>query len=141
ARHQRHHLVGRARVLGLHLATGLRLEGLDPQRLRVALPGDHVQLALTSSDRCGRLHVRGRRLCSPGAAATAPPATAVAARSATACAVPPVSMLDVPTNPATNGVSGSSYTSAGEPTCSIRPAFMTASRSLMVSASSWSCVT
>ncbi len=43
--------------------------------------------------------------------------------------------------PATNAVAGRSYTSAGEPTCSIVPWLKTASRSLIVSASSWSCVT
>ena len=47
----------------------------------------------------------------------------------------------MPTKPATNGVAGRSYTSAGEPTCSIRPLLKTAIRSDMVSASSWSCVT
>ena len=44
-------------------------------------------------------------------------------------------------NPATNGVRGRSYTSAGPPICSIRPPLSTAMRSLIVSASSWSCVT
>ena len=47
----------------------------------------------------------------------------------------------MPTNPATNGVAGRSYTSAGVPTCSIRPALKTAMRSDIVNASSWSCVT
>src|SRR5450631_3411438 len=53
----------------------------------------------------------------------------------------PASRFDVPTKPATNGVAGCSYTSAGEPTCSIRPPENTAIRSDMVSASSWSWVT
>ena len=53
----------------------------------------------------------------------------------------PLSRFDVPTKPATNGVAGRSYTSAGVPTCSIRPALKTAMRSDIVSASSWSCVT
>ena len=43
--------------------------------------------------------------------------------------------------PATNGVLGCSYTSTGVPTCSMPPSLMTAMRSLIVSASSWSCVT
>ena len=59
----------------------------------------------------------------------------------TDAAAAPVSRFDVPTKPATNGVAGRSYTSAGDPTCSIRPRLKTAIRSLMVSASSWSWVT
>ena len=43
--------------------------------------------------------------------------------------------------PTTAFVAGCSYTSAGVPICSIRPALNTAIRSLMVSASSWSWVT
>ena len=50
-------------------------------------------------------------------------------------------MFDVPMNPATNSVAGCSYISAGVPICSIRPWLKTAMRSLIVSASSWSCVT
>ena len=42
---------------------------------------------------------------------------------------------------ATNRVRGRSYSSSGVPSCSTRPAFMTAIRSLIVSASSWSWVT
>ena len=49
--------------------------------------------------------------------------------------------LETPTKPATNSVRGRSYTSAGDPICSIRPSLKTATRSLIVSASSWSCVT
>ncbi len=49
--------------------------------------------------------------------------------------------FDTPTKPATNSVRGRSYTSAGDPICSIRPSLKTAMRSLIVSASSWSCVT
>ncbi len=49
--------------------------------------------------------------------------------------------LDTPMNPATNAVAGRSYTSTGGPVCSIRPSLSTAMRSLIVSASSWSCVT
>ncbi len=44
-------------------------------------------------------------------------------------------------NEATNFVAGRSYTSSGVPHCSITPPFMIATRSLMVSASSWSWVT
>ena len=51
--HQRHHLVGRAGVLRVHLAARLLLERLHPLRLRVALPRDQVQLS-------------GRRLAGPG---------------------------------------------------------------------------
>ena len=40
-----------------------------------------------------------------------------------------------------NEVWTSGYTSTGEPICSIRPLAITASRSLIVSASSWSWVT
>ena len=47
----------------------------------------------------------------------------------------------MPRNPATNAVRGRSYSSAGEPSCSITPWFMTATVSAMVMASSWSCVT
>ena len=43
--------------------------------------------------------------------------------------------------PATNSVRGRSYTSSGGSSCSITPWFMTAMRSDIVSASSWSCVT
>jgi hypothetical protein len=45
-------------------------------------------------------------------------------------------MFEVPTNPATNDVRGCSYTSAGVPSCSIRPSLKTATRSDIVSASS-----
>ncbi len=43
--------------------------------------------------------------------------------------------------PATKLVVGRSYTSSGSLTCSTRPRFITAIRSLIVSASSWSWVT
>ena len=46
-----------------------------------------------------------------------------------------------PRKSATYVVAGESYTSRGAPTCSISPSRITASRSLIVSASSWSCVT
>ena len=60
----------------------------------------------------------------------------------TAKRLPPRSTtFETPTNPATNAFAGLSYTLAGEPICSIRPLLNTASRSLIVSASSWSCVT
>jgi hypothetical protein len=42
---------------------------------------------------------------------------------------------------ATNVVRGASYRSAGGPSCSIRPAFITATVSAIVMASSWSWVT
>ena len=47
----------------------------------------------------------------------------------------------MPTNSATNAVAGRSYSSAGAAHCSIRPARITATRSAIDSASSWSCVT
>ena len=47
----------------------------------------------------------------------------------------------MPMKPATKSLAGRSYTSTGVPSCSIRPWLNTASRSLMVSASSWSWVT
>ena len=47
----------------------------------------------------------------------------------------------MPMNSATNGVAGALYISAGEPICSIRPPYMTATWSETESASSWSCVT
>ncbi|CAM5660333.1 hypothetical protein SALBM217S_01483 [Streptomyces griseoloalbus] len=49
--------------------------------------------------------------------------------------------LDVPRKFATNVVRGFSYRSAGVPSCSTRPAFITATQSAMVMASSWSWVT
>ena len=49
--------------------------------------------------------------------------------------------LETPMNPATKAVRGRSYTSSGVPICSIRPLCITAMRSLIVSASSWSWVT
>ena len=45
-------------------------------------------------------------------------------------------IFDVPRNSATNRVRGRSYTSSGGPICSTSPACMTATKSLMVSASS-----
>ena len=42
---------------------------------------------------------------------------------------------------ATNALAGRPYTSTGVPTCTIRPASITATRSLIVNASAWSCVT
>ena len=56
------------------------------------------------------------------------------------CAVT-VIRFDTPRKSATKVVVGSSYKSCGGPTCSTRPALITAMRSLIVSASSWSCVT
>ena len=61
-RHQRHHLIGRARVLGVDHASRLLLEGLNPIFLCVALPGDQVQLPFARSDRGRRFHAGGRRL-------------------------------------------------------------------------------
>ena len=65
----------------------------------------------------------------------------VAGEPVTTRAPSPDRVLETPTNPATKLVAGCSYTSAGVPTCSMRPRLNTAMRSLMVSASSWSCVT
>ncbi len=65
----------------------------------------------------------------------------VPSRPSTDSAPRPRSRFEVPTNPATNGVAGCSYTSTGVPTCSMRPSLKTAMRSLIVSASSWSWVT
>jgi hypothetical protein len=53
----------------------------------------------------------------------------------------PSRRLYAPRNPATNSVAGRSYTSSGGPTCSIRPFRITAMRSDIVMASSWSWVT
>ena len=52
-----------------------------------------------------------------------------------------MSRFIVPMNSATNGVAGLPYISAGEPICSILPPYITATRSEIESASSWSCVT
>ena len=46
-----------------------------------------------------------------------------------------------PTKPATKSVAGRLYISSGVPICSSRPSFMTAMRSPMVIASTWSWVT
>ena len=46
-----------------------------------------------------------------------------------------------PINPATNLLTGFSYSSIGFPTCCTTPAFMITIRSAMVIASTWSCVT
>ncbi len=53
----------------------------------------------------------------------------------------PERILDLPTKLATNGVSGSSKTSAGVPNCMMRPLRMMAMRSAISNASSWSWVT
>ena len=66
----------------------------------------------------------------PCSTVPAPPSTTVAS-----------SRFIVPMNSATNGVAGALYISAGEPICSIRPPYMTATWSEIESASSWSCVT
>ena len=47
----------------------------------------------------------------------------------------------LPMKPATNTFAGRSYTVAGSPTCSSTPSFITATRSPIVIASTWSCVT
>jgi hypothetical protein len=49
--------------------------------------------------------------------------------------------LAVPTKPATNAVAGRSYIASGVPTCSRRPACITAIRSEVTMASAWSWVT
>ncbi|CFV95477.1 Protein of uncharacterised function (DUF1602) [Bordetella pertussis] len=53
----------------------------------------------------------------------------------------PCSWLTSPRKPYTNGVAGRSQTSRGEPTCSMRPAFIRTTRSVTSRASSWSWVT
>ena len=53
----------------------------------------------------------------------------------------PENMLDLPTKLATNGVAGFSKTSRGVPNCMILPLRMTAMRSAISRASSWSWVT
>ena len=50
-------------------------------------------------------------------------------------------MAGEPMKPATKTLTGPSYSSCGVPTCCSRPSFMTAIRSPMVMASTWSCVT
>ena len=47
----------------------------------------------------------------------------------------------VPMNCATNWLAGRSYSSSGEPICSIAPSRSTTTRSASVIASTWSCVT
>ena len=64
-----------------------------------------------------------------------------ASRTASGPATVPRSRLETPRKPATKAVSGRSYSSSGAPSCSILPPFMTAIRSAIVIASSWSCVT
>jgi hypothetical protein len=68
------------------------------------------------------------------------PATSTPTTSPASTTVP-VTRLERPRKFATNAVLGSSYSSAGGPSCSTRPSFMTATVSAMVMASSWSCVT
>ena len=80
-------------------------------------------------------------VCVPGGSGS-PSATRMIFSGRTVMVWPSRSIrLDTPMNPATNGVAGRSYTSTGGPVCSIRPPLSTAMRSLIVSASSWSCVT
>ena len=50
-------------------------------------------------------------------------------------------MAGEPMKPATKTFAGRSYSSSGEPICSMRPSFMTTMRSPMVIASIWSWVT
>src|SRR6266545_4860907 len=53
----------------------------------------------------------------------------------------PAIRFETPRKPATKAVAGVSYNSVGVPSCSMWPWFMTAIRSAIVIASSWSCVT
>ena len=69
-------------------------------------------------------------VASPCSTMPAPPSTTVLS-----------SRFIVPMNSATNGVAGALYISAGEPICSMRPRYITATWSETESASSWSCVT
>ena len=46
-----------------------------------------------------------------------------------------------PMKPATKGFTGFSYRSSGVPTCCSTPSSITATRSPIVMASTWSCVT
>ena len=78
---------------------------------------------------------------SAGTRRTAPWASRTVASPPPAATTWQESRFDAPRNPATNSVAGRSYTSSGRPTCSIRPATITASRSDMTIASSWSWVT
>ena len=56
--------------------------------------------------------------------------------------VPAMKLIDgEPRKLATNRFAGRSYSSSGEPACSMRPAFITTIRSAIVMASIWSCVT
>ena len=85
--------------------------------------------------------IRPGSACVPGGSGSSP-VTRVIFSGRTVIVWPSRSIrLETPMNPATNGVRGRSYTSAGPPICSIRPPLSTAMRSLIVSASSWSCVT
>ncbi len=71
--HERDHLARGAGVLRVDGAARLLLERLDPLSLRVALPGDQVELPLAFSDRLLRLHaLRRRRQSGAGNACGAP---------------------------------------------------------------------
>ena len=67
--------------------------------------------------------------------------TNVPSRPTSCWATAPWIRLEVPTKPATKALAGSSYSSTGAASCSMRPSLKTAIRSLIVSASSWSWVT
>ncbi len=85
--------------------------------------------ALTMSDRLAVMHDgRIEQLGTPKEVYSEPSTT-------------PRSRLVVPMKSATKRVAGRSYSSSGVPSCSTLPACMTAIRSLIVSASSWSWVT
>ena len=99
---------------------------------------------------CGSMRTRSGRIIaltapraptSPCAARSAmsPTLSTQAAPSRPAASAP--TRFETPRKSATKSVAGSSYISCGGPLCSTRPPFMTATRSLIVSASSWSCVT
>jgi hypothetical protein len=68
------------------------------------------------------------------------PQSTVATPSSTAETVP-LNRFAVPTKSATNGEAGSEYTASGGPTCANSPSFITTTRSDIVSASFWLCVT
>ncbi|CAM5584598.1 hypothetical protein SROCM77S_05657 [Streptomyces rochei] len=114
----------------------LRLSGMEPASsawVMLIFSGRTPTRTLPPARAGAAQRATGRTSLSPAAFTT----TSSAPRVSTSASM----RLEVPRKLATKVVRGFSYRSAGAPSCSTRPPFITATWSAMVMASSWSCVT
>jgi multiple sugar transport system ATP-binding protein len=116
---------------------------------RLELPDDVIAASSRSSGRMPSTTWRPSYALSAGRLSRSSDPSAIRSSPTTACSVPfePSSVVSIrfiaglPMNPPTKRLTGLSYRSWGAATCCSSPLRMTATRSPMVIASIWSCVT